>query len=106
MKSGCDWIHVGHDKVDCAEVIAKVKARAGSVGALVIKFEPFILHVQCRDLEAAKRLHTAAVEAGYRDADPDRFESNILNYIFRPYFDILCFGSGHFSWINTLIRAF
>ena len=68
MKAGCDWIHVAHSTlVRTDEVIAKIKARSHTAGSIIVKFEPFILHVQCRDLDAAKRIHTAAVEAGYRD---------------------------------------
>ena len=68
MKAGCDWIHVAHATLARPdEVIAKIKARSGTAGSIIVKFEPFILHVQCRNLDAAKRIHTAAVEAGYRD---------------------------------------
>ena len=84
-KKGCDWILVSHELVDSddawvrleqaerneAEAKVKVDRRleevhvidatdnesAGS-GILTLKFEPFILHVQCRDAEAAKFLHT------------------------------------------------
>ena len=37
-------------------------------GVITLKFEPFILHVQCRNTEAAKRLHTISLEAGYRNS--------------------------------------
>jgi len=69
VKAGCDWIHVAHATLARPdEVIAKIKARSGTAGSIIVKFEPFILHVQCRNLDAAKRIHTAAVEAGYRNS--------------------------------------
>ena len=34
----------------------------------MLKFEPFVLHVQCRDLPASKKLHVAASEAGFRNS--------------------------------------
>ena len=37
-------------------------------GCVVIKFEPLVLHIQCRDIDAAKLVHTASVEAGFRNS--------------------------------------
>jgi len=68
VKAGCDWIHVSHTLVDAEEVFSQIRAREGRPGCVVIKFEPFILHVQCRDIDAAKLVHTAAVESGYRNS--------------------------------------
>ena len=64
-KSGCQWLLVSHDPVDpdsawqrlAEELDAESEGRRDQ-GAVVIKFEPFILHVQCRNLEVAKWLHT------------------------------------------------
>ncbi|XP_023340059.1 tRNA wybutosine-synthesizing protein 3 homolog [Eurytemora carolleeae] len=68
VKSGCDWIHVSHTLVNPAEIIPKIKERFGQSGCVVIKFEPFILHVQCRDINAAKLVHLTAVESGFRNS--------------------------------------
>ncbi|XP_048353689.1 tRNA wybutosine-synthesizing protein 3 homolog isoform X2 [Sphaerodactylus townsendi] len=34
----------------------------------IFKFEPFVLHVQCRELQDAQLLHTVAIEAGFRNS--------------------------------------
>ncbi|XP_026535125.1 tRNA wybutosine-synthesizing protein 3 homolog isoform X2 [Notechis scutatus] len=34
----------------------------------IFKFEPFVLHVQCQDLEDAQLLHTVSIEAGFRNS--------------------------------------
>ncbi len=63
-KSGCRWLLVTHEPLDPSEAWEKLKEEEAkeekeeSSGSVVIKFEPFILHVQCRTLEVAKRLHT------------------------------------------------
>jgi tRNA wybutosine-synthesizing protein 3 len=40
--------------------------RAGA--KLVLRFEPFILHVECRNMAAAQRLLLVARLAGYRES--------------------------------------
>ncbi|XP_062373330.1 tRNA wybutosine-synthesizing protein 3 homolog isoform X2 [Sardina pilchardus] len=37
-------------------------------GNAVFKFEPFVLHVQCKDIESAKILHSVAVNSGFRNS--------------------------------------
>uniref|UniRef100_A0A3B5KTC5 tRNA wybutosine-synthesizing protein 3 homolog n=1 Tax=Xiphophorus couchianus TaxID=32473 RepID=A0A3B5KTC5_9TELE len=37
-------------------------------GDAVLKFEPFVLHVQCRRLEDAQLLHSVAVNSGFRNS--------------------------------------
>ncbi|KAM9688601.1 tRNA wybutosine-synthesizing protein 3 homolog isoform 3-T3 [Trichechus inunguis] len=37
-------------------------------GDAILKFEPFILHVQCRQLKDAQLLHSAAVASGFRNS--------------------------------------
>ncbi|XP_048119581.1 tRNA wybutosine-synthesizing protein 3 homolog isoform X2 [Alosa alosa] len=37
-------------------------------GNAVFKFEPFVLHVQCKDIESAKLLHSVAVNSGFRNS--------------------------------------
>ena len=88
VKSGCQWIHVAHDSVTPTEVIDlldfdKPLDNSGS-GCVVIKFEPLVLHIQCRDLDAAKLVHTASVEAGFRNSGNylqySRLGQCIINY--------------------------
>jgi tRNA(Phe) wybutosine-synthesizing methylase Tyw3 len=87
-KKGCDWILVSHDPVNPEEAwqhlqdallnerpeielepeMVETKPEVAEIyeptpelrpfGIATLKFEPFILHVQCRDLESAKLLHT------------------------------------------------
>ena len=33
-----------------------------------LKMEPFILHVECRDISAAKRMHQTAIASGFRNS--------------------------------------
>ena len=39
-----------------------------TVGVASFKVEPFVMHVQCRTLTAAKELLSAALEAGFRNS--------------------------------------
>ena len=55
-------------------------------GVITLKFEPFILHVQCRDTEAAKRLHTISLEAGYRNSGITLGKSGKVTLAVRYYF--------------------
>ena len=42
--------------------------RVNKTGVAFFKFEPMVLHVQCADLESARRLHLAAVESGFKNS--------------------------------------
>ncbi|XP_077882624.1 tRNA wybutosine-synthesizing protein 3 homolog isoform X3 [Ictidomys tridecemlineatus] len=37
-------------------------------GDAVFKFEPFVLHVQCRQLQDAQMLHSVAIDSGFRNS--------------------------------------
>ncbi|KFV94065.1 tRNA wybutosine-synthesizing protein 3, partial [Eurypyga helias] len=39
-----------------------------ATGDVVLKFEPFVLHVLCRELRDAQLLHSAAIESGFRNS--------------------------------------
>ena len=68
-KAGCDWLLVSHDHLGCDQVISTLASRDTSVpGCVVIKFEPFVLHVQCRDLDMGRSVVTAASESGFRNS--------------------------------------
>lgn len=43
-------------------------ALKGTTSDAVLKFEPFILHVQCRTLQDAQILHSVAVDSGFRNS--------------------------------------
>ncbi|XP_049455420.1 tRNA wybutosine-synthesizing protein 3 homolog isoform X2 [Epinephelus fuscoguttatus] len=50
-KQNCFWLFVSHQKCKSDDLIS---ALANSSGEAVLKFEPFVLHVQCRRLEDAQ----------------------------------------------------
>ncbi|XP_023671695.2 tRNA wybutosine-synthesizing protein 3 homolog isoform X2 [Paramormyrops kingsleyae] len=65
QKKDCNWLFVTHQKCQSADVVASL-ARAG--GDASFRFEPFVLHVQCRRLEDAQLLHSVAVNSGFRNS--------------------------------------
>ena len=68
-KRGTKWILVSHAPVEADAVWSAVKKEeeTGEGGSIDFKFEPFILHLQCRTIELAKRAHTASLESGFRN---------------------------------------
>ena len=68
-KAGCDWLTVSHEELRPDTVLDSLQSReVGRPGTIVLKFEPFVLHVQCRDTETARRMCACAVEAGFRNS--------------------------------------
>ena len=79
---GSRWLLVEHRTVTAAEVQAQLDAGLAAIAAeaadggssdappplVCFKLEPAILHVQCRDVDAAKRLLQAALAAGFRES--------------------------------------
>ncbi|XP_040912117.1 tRNA wybutosine-synthesizing protein 3 homolog isoform X2 [Toxotes jaculatrix] len=49
-------------------LIDGVSALAKSSRDAVLKFEPFVLHVQCRRLEDAQLMHSVAINSGFRNS--------------------------------------
>ncbi|NWX21718.1 TYW3 protein, partial [Aegotheles bennettii] len=39
-----------------------------ATGDVVFKFEPFVLHVLCQELQDAQLLHSVAVKSGFRNS--------------------------------------
>ena len=69
LKKGCTWILVKHEAVSVDDdAWSKILEHRGQKGICTLKFEPFILHVQCRHMEAAKKLMTLASEVGFRNS--------------------------------------
>ncbi|XP_060686654.1 tRNA wybutosine-synthesizing protein 3 homolog [Hemiscyllium ocellatum] len=65
QKQNCLWLFVTHQKCRKEDVIAGLlKAEDNAV----FKFEPFVLHVQCRTLEDAQLLHSVAINSGFRNS--------------------------------------
>ncbi|KAI2667415.1 hypothetical protein H4Q32_003887 [Labeo rohita] len=65
QKRNCSWLFVSHQKCQSEDVLTSLKK---SVGDATFKFEPFVLHVQCKQLEDAQLLHTVAVNSGFRNS--------------------------------------
>lgn len=65
QKQNCQWLFVSHQKITAEELISAV---GGAKGDAMLKFEPFVLHVQCRGLEDAQLLHSVAVNSGFRNS--------------------------------------
>uniref|UniRef100_A0A7N4P173 tRNA wybutosine-synthesizing protein 3 homolog n=1 Tax=Sarcophilus harrisii TaxID=9305 RepID=A0A7N4P173_SARHA len=62
----CAWLKLRW----CASiwVCMCLSALKSARGDAVLKFEPFVLHVQCRQLRDAQVLHSAAVDSGFRNS--------------------------------------
>lgn len=72
-KKGGEWVYVTHGVAPSADVVAAIKSAlpascpdstapaasssyAAAAACLTLRYEPFILHVECRDVAAASRL--------------------------------------------------
>ncbi|XP_054888558.1 tRNA wybutosine-synthesizing protein 3 homolog isoform X1 [Poeciliopsis prolifica] len=64
-KQNCVWLFVSHQKCTCDDLMSGLSR---SCGDAMLKFEPFVLHVQCRRLEDAQLLHSVAVNSGFRNS--------------------------------------
>jgi tRNA wybutosine-synthesizing protein 3 len=59
VKQNCQWLSVSHDPLSdqqIGEFVALMATEQASYDQVFLKFEPFILHVCCRDLSYAKRM--------------------------------------------------
>ncbi|KAJ8038573.1 tRNA wybutosine-synthesizing protein 3-like [Holothuria leucospilota] len=65
QKKGCEWLLVSHDPVQLSQLVNSIKETKKTV---VMKFEAFVLHVQCRSLKDAQLVHEAAVASGHRNS--------------------------------------
>ncbi|XP_040467155.1 tRNA wybutosine-synthesizing protein 3 homolog isoform X1 [Falco naumanni] len=86
QKKHCGWLMVAHDACGKADVSAvpeatkvnsfvslkcrcvQMKALEKATGDIVLKFEPFVLHVLCQELQDAQLLHSVAIESGFRNS--------------------------------------
>ncbi|XP_028831685.1 tRNA wybutosine-synthesizing protein 3 homolog isoform X1 [Denticeps clupeoides] len=64
-KQNCSWLFVSHGKCATEDVVSALRKSSGDA---VLKFEPFVLHVQCKRLEDAQLLHSVAVDSGFRNS--------------------------------------
>ncbi|XP_043855272.1 tRNA wybutosine-synthesizing protein 3 homolog [Dromiciops gliroides] len=65
QKQNCSWLLVTHRLCAKDDVLSALKKAKGDA---VLKFEPFVLHVQCRQLQDAQVLHSVAIESGFRNS--------------------------------------
>ncbi|XP_029380819.1 tRNA wybutosine-synthesizing protein 3 homolog [Echeneis naucrates] len=65
QKKNCIWLFVSHKKCTSDDLMTGL---AKSSRDAVLKFEPFVLHVQCRRLEDAQLMHAVAVNSGFRNS--------------------------------------
>ncbi|XP_064595356.1 tRNA wybutosine-synthesizing protein 3 homolog [Liolophura sinensis] len=64
-KRGCKWHYTSHNKSSAKDVMDSLQCCEED---LVFKFEPFIMHIQCRSLPDAQAMHSAAVASGFRNS--------------------------------------
>ncbi|XP_023253983.1 tRNA wybutosine-synthesizing protein 3 homolog [Seriola lalandi dorsalis] len=65
QKQNCTWLFVSHQKCTSDDLVSGL---AKSSRDAVLKFEPFVLHVQCRRLEDAQLMHSVAINSGFRNS--------------------------------------
>ncbi|XP_075548874.1 tRNA wybutosine-synthesizing protein 3 homolog isoform X1 [Dermacentor variabilis] len=65
VKKGCRWHLVTHDLLTEDELD---DALARTTNFATLKFEPFILHVRCHNLDAAQKLLAMSIGAGCRNS--------------------------------------
>ena len=61
------WLVSSHATIDPDAVVASLTPFP-STGAVILKMEPFVMHVQCRDLAASHKVLVAALHAGFRNS--------------------------------------
>ncbi|EFB29960.1 hypothetical protein PANDA_005097, partial [Ailuropoda melanoleuca] len=59
------WLLVTHKPCVKDDVMAALKKATGDA---ILKFEPLVLHVQCRRLLDAQILHSVAIDSGFRNS--------------------------------------
>ncbi|XP_072275583.1 tRNA wybutosine-synthesizing protein 3 homolog [Pyxicephalus adspersus] len=65
QKENCSWLFVTHDFCSVDDVVTALPKASGDA---VLKFEPFVMHVQCCTLEDAQCLHNVAINSGFRNS--------------------------------------
>ncbi|XP_032158053.1 tRNA wybutosine-synthesizing protein 3 homolog [Mustela erminea] len=65
QKQNCCWLLVAHKPCVKDDVMPALRKATGDA---ILKFEPLILHVQCRQLQDAQILHSVAIDSGFRNS--------------------------------------
>nr|XP_057917614.1 tRNA wybutosine-synthesizing protein 3 homolog [Doryrhamphus excisus] len=65
QKKNLVWLLVSHSKCTFDDMMS---ALANSCGNAVLKFEPFVMHVQCRRMDDAHLLLSTALQSGFKNS--------------------------------------
>eukprot|EP01033_Poteriospumella_lacustris_P006480 gene6479-4660_t len=65
---GVHWTYVNHGTCDVNDVELAIQQKVEENTLLIMKVEPFIMHICCRTPEAAKQLHQWSAECGFRES--------------------------------------
>ncbi|KAM6199708.1 tRNA wybutosine-synthesizing protein 3 homolog [Sarcoramphus papa] len=65
QKKNCTWLMVTHETCIRDDVMTALEKATGDV---VLKFEPFVLHVLCQELQDAQLLHSVAIDSGFKNS--------------------------------------
>ncbi|KAL0965936.1 hypothetical protein UPYG_G00288180 [Umbra pygmaea] len=65
QKQNCSWLFVTHKKCQIGDLVSALQKSRGDA---VLKFEPFLLHIQCRQIEDGQLLYSVAVNSGFRNS--------------------------------------
>ncbi|CAA6658210.1 unnamed protein product [Spirodela intermedia] len=80
---GGSWLLVSHDPVE-PEAVVDLLFRSGAAdsrgtgSALVFRFEPFILAVECKDATSAQSLVSTAIASGFRESGITNLHRRIM----------------------------
>ncbi|CAF90696.1 unnamed protein product, partial [Tetraodon nigroviridis] len=65
QKQDCVWLFVSHQSCKPEDLVSALERSSADA---VFKFEPFVLHVQCRQLQDGQLMHSVAINAGFRNS--------------------------------------
>lgn len=65
---GGTWLLCVHGEVNADQVLGALENAQTTEGFVFFKTEPFILHVQCKSLDAATKFLEVAKAAGFRES--------------------------------------
>ncbi len=83
LKHEANWIYSSHDPADLNDLLKALEDIPK--GIVWLRMEPPILHVACRNMEAAADLLKKANAAGFRRPSVLSFEKRIIVEIMMPY---------------------
>eukprot|EP00794_Sanderia_malayensis_P015716 gene15716-17301_t len=66
-KKGCKWLFMSHEEITANGLIQSVKDIEG-INSAVLKYESFVVHIQCETLEKGQKMLQVALQAGFRNS--------------------------------------